>query len=192
MKTIFMKPKVKKMNLKVKGLTPLITHPIDLRKEIVDALEDPELYELKKQTEEKIHRNSKGEVCFPACAFKKAMTEAAPYINIDKQKARGTFFVKAKEELVPIKFKKQGVQKSIANFGANRIYKTTLRPMFEGWSCILNIKYNANQITPEEIEQLAKIAGFQIGIGAWKPINNGTFGTFNAKLLLKGGIKNNG
>ena len=54
----------------------------------------------------------------------------------------------------------------------------TYRPMFEKWSCVLPIAYNANLISAEQIAQIFEYAGFHVGVGDWRPARNGEFGMF--------------
>lgn len=137
--------------------------------------------ELQKRVDEMIHRNAKGEVCFPTSGFKKAMVEAAPYLDgLDKKKAKGSFFILG--ELAPIKYKKQVTNKAMGrDSGINRAPREIWRPEFQEWSCVLTIRYNEQQITPVQIIELAKLAGFHIGVGSWTPQHGGQYGKFKVK-----------
>jgi hypothetical protein len=96
---------------------------------------------------------------------------------MDKKKAKGSFFVIG--SVIPIKFKKQTINKAVGrDSGINRAPREIWRPEFSDWSCELVIRYNASQITPDAIVNLANLAGFHIGVGAWTPQHNGSYGMF--------------
>jgi len=125
----------------------------------------------------KIHRNSKGEVCFPAGGFKKAIVEASPYLDgFDKKLAKSIVVV---GDLVPIKYTKQVTNKTIGKMsGITKAPRPIWRPEFQNWSCELELRYNESLITPEQIVNLTKLAGFHIGVGGWTPQHNGSYGMF--------------
>jgi hypothetical protein len=177
--------KIATMQLKCIGETPLLQEKMADRireqlKNIVTGKgkEKNKNRDLEKEVEEKIHRNQRGEVCFPTSGFKKAMVEAAPYLDgLDKKKAKGSFFILG--ELAPIKYKKQVTNKAVGrDSGINRAPREIWRPEFQEWSTVLTIKYNEQQITPQQIVELAKLAGFHIGIGSWTPQHSGQYGMF--------------
>lgn len=178
--------KIATMQLKVVGETPLLQEKMSDRireqlKNIVTGKgkEKNKNRDLDKEVEEKIHRNQKGDVCFPTSGFKKAMVEAAPYLDgLDKKKAKGSFFILG--ELAPIKYKKQITNKAVGrDSGINRAPREIWRPEFQDWSCVLTVKYNEQQITPAQIVELAKLAGFHIGVGSWTPQHSGQYGMFS-------------
>lgn len=178
--------KIATMQLKVVGETSLLQEKMSDRireqlKNIVTGKgkEKNKNRDLDKEVEEKIHRNSKGDVCFPTSGFKKAMVEAAPYLDgLDKKKAKGSFFILG--ELAPIKYKKQVTNKAVGrDSGINRAPREIWRPEFQDWSCVLTVKYNEQQITPAQIVELAKLAGFHIGVGSWTPQHSGQYGMFS-------------
>ena len=174
------------MQLRVVGETSLLQEKMSDRireqlKNIVTGKgkEKNKNRDLDKEVEEKIHRNSKGDVCFPTSGFKKAMVEAAPYLDgLDKKKAKGSFFILG--ELAPIKYKKMVTNKAVGrDSGINRAPREIWRPEFQDWSCLLTVKYNEQQITPAQIVELAKLAGFHIGVGSWTPQHSGQYGMFS-------------
>lgn len=141
--------------------------------------------DLDAEVEHKIHKDVNGNIGFPAGGFKKAMVEVAPYLDgMDKKLCKGSFFVigDLPGDLVSIKYKKKVTNKAVGrDSGINRAPREIWRPEFQGWSCVLNIKYNAGQITPEQIVELAKLAGFHIGVGSWTPQHSGSYGMFEVK-----------
>lgn len=180
--------KIATMQLNIIGETPLLQEKMSDRireqlKNIVTGKgkEKNKNRVLEEEVKEKIHRNAKGEVCFPTSGFKKAMVEAAPYLDgLDKKKAKGSFFILG--ELAPIKYKKQVTNKAVGrDSGINRAPREIWRPEFQDWSTTLTIRYNEQQITPAQIVELAKLAGFHIGVGSWTPQHSGQFGMFTVR-----------
>lgn len=173
------------MQLKIVGETPMLQEKMAdrIREQMLNLVtgkgkEKNKNRDLTKEVEEKIHRNLKGEVCFPTSGFRKAMVEVAPYLDgMDKKRARA---IQVIGELVPIQYKKQVTNKAIGkDSGINRAPREIWRPEFQDWSCVLTIRYNAQQITPQQIVELAKLAGFHIGVGSWTPQHNGQYGMFS-------------
>ena len=177
------------MDLKIKGYTPLLMEKMSeaTREQLKNLVtgkgkEKKKARDLEKEVKEKIHKDAKGRVGFPAGGFKKAFVECAPYVDgMDKKKVRGSFFIigDLDGDLVSIKYQKQVTNKAVGrDSGINRAPREIWRPEFRAWSCILNIRYNASQITPDQIVELGKLAGFSIGIGSWTPQRSGNYGTF--------------
>ncbi len=52
------------------------------------------------------------------------------------------------------------------------------RPMFREWSMNVPVIYMKTMVSEEQILNLFQMAGFAVGIGAWRPEKNGTFGQF--------------
>ena len=52
------------------------------------------------------------------------------------------------------------------------------RPQFTPWAMDVPIVFNAGVIGQAQILNLFQIAGFAVGIGAWRPECSGTFGQF--------------
>ena len=171
--------------LKIKGTTSMLQEKMSekIREQLKNLVtgkgkEKNKTRDLMEEVKDKVHRTPNGKVGFPSSGFKKAMVEVAPYIDgLDKKKVRGSFFVM--EDLVPISFKKQVVNKAVGrDSGINRAPREIWRPEFNDWSCDLKIKYNSVQITLPQIVELAKLAGFHIGVGSWTPQHGGNHGMF--------------
>lgn len=62
----------------------------------------------------------------------------------------------------------------------------TIRPKWEKWSCSFTLMVDNDTITKETIEQIITYSGQYIGIGSFRPTNNGMFGRFKLnKITLK-------
>lgn len=59
------------------------------------------------------------------------------------------------------------------------------RGCFPIWEMHVPLTYNAGVISEETVVQLVDLAGFSIGIGAWRPEKNGTFGQFRVEGVTR-------
>lgn len=175
------------MGIEIEGVTPLLMNKFSDRekKNMLDVqlkkTREKKARDIEGEIEEKIHRLPDGAVGFPATGFKKAMTEASPYlVGMNKKLSKGSFFVLG--NLVPIDFEEQKTNEATVRLsGRGSVAMIRFRPEFNNWSCTLDIRYNANQISPEQIVNLANLAGFHIGVGDWTPQHGGQYGMFKVK-----------
>jgi len=181
--------KVATMKVKIIGLSPFLSNKMSedtkqmlLNKQLGKGVEKNKLRNPKKEVEEKIHHIGKNKVGIPIFGIKEALIEAAPYIDgMDKKKVKGSLYIVPEENgLVELKYKKMVINEATTrDSGRNQTPRTTFRPEFQDWSSEFNIRYNSQQITPEQIINLLKIAGFHMGIGSWRPQCSGSFGMFD-------------
>lgn len=188
-KAISIRPiQISSMTLPVIGTTNLLMEKMsnEIREQLKNIVtgkgkEKRKNRDLDKEVLDKIHKDSKGHVGFPASGFKKAIVEASPYLDgMSKKLAKSIIIVGDLEgDLASIKYSKQTVNKAVGrDSGINRAPREIWRPEFHNWSTVLHIKFNASQITPEQIVELTKLAGFHIGVGSWTPQHNGSYGMF--------------
>lgn len=123
--------------------------------------------DLKKETLDAIHYTSTGCIGFPVAGFKKGMMECTSFVgdkSFSKKLVSGAVrIVNGDNGCVPIKFKKQDVW--VHNIG-NHI---KFSPQFHDWSCVLEIQYDKNNISAQDITTLLNYAGFYVGIGMDRP-----------------------
>lgn len=55
------------------------------------------------------------------------------------------------------------------------------RACFPTWQMAVPVVHNAAVMSEETVVQLFVLAGFSVGIGAWRPERNGTFGQFEVE-----------
>ena len=178
------KVETKEINLKIKGLTPYM--PERQSANIADEYDkkksgqrvDKDTRSEAEKVEEKIHYNEKGEVCIPSSAFYNGMIEMAPYIEgLDKKKVMGS--IRMLKNMIPITYKSKSIREDVGrSAGITKAPRKIIRTQFIDWSCEVPIKYNVGLITPELIVNLLDLAGFQDGVGAWRPQKKGTFGQY--------------
>lgn len=140
------------------------------------------------------HLNEKGEDCVPGIVFKHAMVSAASFLqDATKVILRGSVFVL--DDLIPLKFdgvtvngkKNQPIMREdmcrIGNYG-NRKPSPRYRPGYRNWSCKVRIQYDASVISAKQVVDLLNRAGFNCGIGEWRPLgkeSSGSYGRFHVK-----------
>lgn len=151
------------------------------QKQTGQTTEKKKIRNLEEEVAAKKHYTLDKEIGFPAAAFKAAFVEAAPYMEgMDKKLASSLQIMGG---IIPLDFKKEDVNKAVTiDSGSTKAPRETWRPQFHEWSCRLTIQYNASLITVQQIVELAKLAGFHIGVGAWRPYtkksNGGNHGMF--------------
>lgn len=176
------------IKVKIRGITPLLMEKMDMS--VVEAYDKKKsLKTVEKDTrseeekvENKIHKTSEGEIGFPAIAFHKAMIEVAPYIEgLDKKLVRGS--VRVLGDMIPINFREQTTNKTYGkSSGIVKAPRLIIRPEFKNWNCELEILYNSSNISAENIINLLDWAGFQMGIGSWRPEKSGNYGQFEVEI----------
>lgn len=180
---------VETLKIKIVGISPFLSNKMSegtkqmlLDKQLGKGIEKNKIRNPKKEVEEKVHNMSKNRVGIPIFAIKEALIESAPYIEgLDKKKVKGSVYIIPEENgLVELKYKKMVINEATTrDSGRNQTPRTTFRPEFQNWTSEFNIKYNSRQVTPEQIINLVKIAGFHMGIGSWRPQCSGSFGMFD-------------
>lgn len=175
--------------IKIRGITPLLMCAMDLfALQQLDNKRNGKTVVKDMRTEnqkfkDKILKNDKGEPCLPAETFYKGMIFVAPYLEgLDMKKVRGS--IRIMQTLIPIKCGgKVKVHETWGrDAGVTKAPKTIKRPMFEKWSVEFDIKYNATNISWEQIVNLLNWAGFQSGAGSWRPEKGGNFGQYELAL----------
>lgn len=187
-KTIQVNPlKIETLKIKIIGNSPLLMNKYStkesesmLNKQLGKGAEKNKIRDPKQEVEDKIHKLSDGTIGIPAESIKSMLVNSAPALGLFKISIKGGLFViPVDNNLVPIKYKKMVVNKSITrDSGITKAPRTTFRPEFRDWSCEFIVRYNAAQITTDQIINLLKVGGFHNGLGSWSPRSNGTYGTF--------------
>jgi len=177
---------LKKENITVKivGVTPLLMEKMPVKViDDIDKKKSRQMVEKDSRSEEdkipeKIHYTEDGNVGFPASGFMKGMVEVAPYLEgLDKKRVRGS--VRINGNIIPINFENQTVNKAYGKTsGISKSPRPIMRPEFRGWTCELNITYNAANISLEQIVNLINYAGFHMGVGGWRPACSGSYGQY--------------
>lgn len=167
----------------ISGQTPLLTNRFGekARQKIEDkqqkkAKGPKDARNPEEEFEDACHVISKGVYGFPAVGIKKALVVAGGRFADEKMThLRGVINIMG--DLIEIKAKPPKMRSDTVRL-ANGVTSIAYRPMFMPWEMDIPVKFNASIIGEAQILNLFQIAGFSVGIGAWRPECNGTFGTF--------------
>lgn len=182
-------------NIKIKGLTPYMQHRMDDQK--LEAWEKkrgpiherPEVsHEDALRAEYHCYRNADGKCFIPADQIRGALISAGSYV---KSKVGGRS--KSMKIIVAAMFMIEPEQVLIPDYDAidkrsavNRNIKgrvIVIRPKWSTWEAEFTLNVYEDTITQETIEQLFEYAGNLVGIGSFRPTNNGLFGRFKLESL---------
>jgi hypothetical protein len=126
----------------------------------------------------------------PASAFKDAIIKVGfRCADFKGTELRAWLSIMSDEGLLPIFGSAWTPRRDICRVrkGSSSIPLPVCRPLYRApWETNLQIKYDANSITLGQVISLVTMAGFSIGVGAWRPECDGDFGRFivtNAKDL---------
>lgn len=120
---------------------------------------------------------SDGDYGVPAMAIKTAMIDSA-------HKDRGLAKTDVKKALrfkhggiIPLRCSKPEIREDIVRVGMNQT-DIRYRNEFAEWSVEVELVFDAEILTAQDIINLANRAGFATGIGEWRPQNGGEHGRF--------------
>ena len=182
-------PNFQTVNLKITGLTPLIQNK--MKETVIQEMADVRAgkktkvnaartaFDPKKEYIKSAYQQSDGTFGFPASAFKQCAVRAGKGIGLAMTDARTLFFVLPNApdgEWVSLKSNKPVMRKDPVNVKTGKDLR--FRPEFRNWSANLDVRYDADRITIDQIANLLNHGGQTVGVGEWRPEKNGTFGTF--------------
>jgi hypothetical protein len=181
---------MKKYQVKINGVTPYMQHRMDDQKlEQWEKLrgpihERPEVsHEDSVRAEYHCYRNADGKCYIPSDQIRGALIGAGSYVKAKvggraksmKIIVAAMFMVTPEEILMP---DYDAIDKRSA---VNRNIKgrvITIRPRWNQWSAEFTLSVDEDSITKETISQIIEYAGKYVGIGSFRPTNNGLFGRF--------------
>lgn len=94
----------------------------------------------------------------------------------------GMFFIKEEKIRLPNEYmidKRSAVNKNI------KARVICIRPRWNEWNATFTLQVDNDTITTETIKELISIAGQYVGIGSFRPTNNGMFGRFTLQTIKK-------
>jgi len=183
---------MKKYRIKIVGKTPYLQHRMD----------DQKLEEWEKQrgfvcerddvskedaarAEFHCYRNEQGKLFIPGAQIRGALIGAGTYVKgkvgtqTKSMKSTVAAMFYPDEEEILIKPQKYEIKKDSA---VNRNIKArviVIRPMFKDWSAEFTLNVDNDTITKETVHKILEYAGQYVGIGSWRPTNNGMYGRFD-------------
>ena len=174
---------IQHMHITLVGDSSLICHAWSrkakeqmLAKQMKKAKAAKEAKDPEQDFHDSLYPHPEGGYGFPAVAFKSAAVDACSHVSgITKVEARGAFHIES--DLVKIDGDPTPREDMvrIAMGTADIRY----RGEFRDWRARIEIRFNANVLSPEQIVNLFNTAGFAIGVGEWRPQRDGSFGMFH-------------
>ncbi|MCM0758067.1 hypothetical protein M7775_05685 [Sporomusa sphaeroides DSM 2875] len=116
---------------------------------------------------------------FPAVAFKAAAVDAGYQsgVTANKTTSRGAFHIVG--DMVEIEGTPE-IREDMVRVGMGTA-DIRYRGEFKNWSVTLQVRYNANAMSMEQVINLFNLGGFACGIGEWRPAKDGSFGMFHVE-----------
>lgn len=187
MSRIELKPIQRKtVKLTIIGLSPLVTNKMSerakeaMRNKSVGGVKTKQRYvrNPEQECEEATYRNLKGEIGIPAQAIKGSIIGAAHKdLGIEKTLVRKALFIKSDDsKILPINCTEANLREDCLNVGTGKDLR--YRPEFRGWSCDLEIEYDAELLELNALMNLINRAGFGVGVGEMRPELGGEYGRF--------------
>lgn len=178
--------KLGRMTVSIEGRTPLLTNRFgEKTMEAIEAKQQKKAKTAKEarnpeqEFQDACHMIGKGTYGFPAGGLKKALVVAGGRFADEKMThLRGV--LNPEGDLIPIIGPAPTMRKDSVRLQGG-ITSIAYRPQFMPWAMDVPIVYNASLIGEAQILNLFQIAGFAVGIGAWRPESNGVFGQFTLK-----------
>lgn len=174
--------RIETLSLMLIGDSPLIVHAWSekakrqmLDKQMKKAKQAKEAKDPEADYEACFYRTEMGGYGFPAIGVKAAMVSAARFTDQKMTMMRGAFHIDC-EMLSVIGEPRPREDMVRVGMGTADI---RYRPEFVDWRIPVDVKFNANAISAEQIANLLNTAGFAIGIGEWRPERNGQYGRFH-------------
>lgn len=172
------------VELRLRGISPLICHAWSdkAKKQMLDKQTKRAQPGRESKDPEADYRNSlyhlpDGGYGFPAIGFKAAAVRAGTYSEQKMTFLRGAFHILG--ELIPIEGEPRP-REDMVRIGMGTA-DIRYRGEFPEWRVALNVRFNANAISLEQIVNLFRIAGFSVGVGEWRPEKDGSYGMFEVE-----------
>ncbi|MCK9429537.1 MAG: hypothetical protein M0R17_05995 [Candidatus Omnitrophica bacterium] len=179
------------LKLKIVGTSPYMPEPMDMEVlEKYNKIKSKQNYKKDDISEEekvkvKYYYTDDGKYGIPARAFYNAMIRASSYLFDIKQGGMRNVKegVTIKGDIIPIEFKEQKV---LTHWGRTSGMKKSpmkiMRNAFYDWSVELEIEYNKENLSAEQIVNVLNWAGFHIGVGSFRKEKTGNFGLFRVNF----------
>jgi hypothetical protein len=186
---------IERATIEIRGLTPLITNAWS--EEAIEAVERGGVSATAKEqraaqsVEERRQGKYSGAFYYtkdlkpgiPASAVKNAIVSAGFRFAKEKSTVLKGVFSIVGGDILEIKGSEPKMRRDVVKPpGAMGGTSIAYRPQWDVWSLQFDVKYLAheNGITIDKLLFLINTAGMAVGIGAWRPEKDGTFGTFEA------------
>jgi hypothetical protein len=173
---------IQHMRITLIGDSPLICHAWShkakeqmLAKQMKRAKPAKEAKDPEQDFRDSLYLHPDGGYGFPAVAFKSAAVDACSHVaGVTKVEARGAFHIIG--DLIRI-YGEPSPREDMVRIAMGTA-DIRYRGEFRTWYAVLELRFNANVLSPEQIVNLFNTGGFAIGVGEWRPQRDGSFGMF--------------
>lgn len=177
---------IQRLIIRLVGDSPLICHRWSekakremLQKQMKKAKTAKEAKDPEQDFLSSLYALPDGKYGFPVVAFKAAAVNACSHVDgVTKVEARGAFHING--EMVTLEGSEPSMREDMVRIAMGTA-DIRYRGEFKTWSTQLDIRYNANVLSAEQIINLFNTAGFAIGVGEWRPQKNGSYGMFHVE-----------
>lgn len=181
---------MKKYVVKLKSKTPYMQHRMDDQKleewernhNLVVTVPDVAKADVVR-AEFHCYRNQAGKCFIPAEHFRGALIAAGTFVKskVGAQTKSMKSIVAAMFQINPYEIELPDYDQIDKRSAVNRNVKAriiTIRPKWSEWETNLTLEVDNDTIPVSMIKQLFEFAGNNVGIGSFRPTNNGMFGRF--------------
>lgn len=195
---------MKQFKVAIKGITPYMQHRMDTQKleeweknrKLI--IERPEVsHEDAVRAEFHCYRNAAGKCFIPSEHIRQSLIAAGSYSKAKVGNAK-----KSMKNIVAAMFLVTPEEIQIPDYDAidkrsavNKNVKAriiTIRPKWSEWTIEFRLMVDNDTITKETIKEILNNAGNYVGIGSYRPTNNGYFGRFEVEFIEELNPKTNG
>lgn len=126
-----------------------------------------------------LYRDEDGDYAFPSIGIKRAMVNAGQRFADEKATELNGAFSISGEMVKLCNFDEPTMRADrVILSGIGRTSSIAYRPQFVRWAMEPIIHFNMDFISPDQIVNLLRLAGFSVGIGGWRVEKKGSFGQF--------------
>jgi len=168
---------IKTLNIKIRGLSPLLMHRFPLEPVAGAAKMTPA-----EQAEIAAYRTEGGELFIPGVNVQRALISGAKY---SKGKGRSSLATVAAacllitKEQLPLGCRKYAIDSRAVVVPATKGRIVRHRPRFDEWSLTFELEYDPELLSCEQVEAIVRDTGRRVGLGDFRPENKGMFGRFD-------------
>ncbi len=194
-------PNIKTLQFQITGTSPLMQARFSKKQELMDNMAAGATAKSKKVRKARdydadfksaMHISSDGWNGHPASAFRNACIDACRLVGFKMVQAKMSIFVRPEgfdsqdgSPLVRINGSKPE-RSEMAARNANGSTDIRVRPMWRTWNMTLNMQYDADQFTAQDVANLLERAGQQVGIGEGRHFSRESYGMGFGTFTIKG------
>jgi len=178
---------VELLTLEIKSKSPLIVnYPKDIERKLLErqTKTSPKAKRAERNPEQEFkdsfyYFNDGVRTGFPAHGFKAAFVRAAKAMNMTMVDVRGAMYIQADDPISGlIEIRGESMMRSDRVVIGKGSSDMRFRAQYPEWAATLRIEFNSGVLSVEQIALMCSLAGFQCGIGEWRPekSNSGIYG----------------